>query len=372
MNTHLETLIIGGGQCGLATGYQLQQLGREFLIVDAHERTGDNWRQQWDTLKLYSSAKYDGLPGMAFPAPAHSFPGKDQVGDFLESYAREFKLPIRLRTRVASLESAPAGGFRATFDDGSVVTADNVVIATGSFGRKPRIPECAGDLDPAIVQLHSSEYRRPGQLADGPVLVVGTSHSGCDIAYEVAEQRPTTLVGRDTGEIPVSWHGRAVHVGLPVFVFMWRHVLTRRTPVGRKQMQEIRNHGGPRLRVKRRDLESRGVTWHQSRVTGAVDGRPQLADGTVLDPTTIVWCTGFQRDFGWVGLPLQLDENGWPREYRGVSEDVPGLFFCGLSFQYAFSSMVLPGVGRDSEYVAKKIAARMHKGAGAQQPATVA
>ena len=364
MNTqHIETLIVGAGQCGLATGYQLQRRGREFLIVDGNERIGDNWRQQWDSLRLFSSAKYDALPGMRFPAPAHTFPTKDQVADFLEAYAVEFQLPVRLQTRVRTLDARPNGGYAVAFADGTRLTCDNVVIATGSFGRKPYVPEFAKDLDPGIVQLHSSEYRRPSQLTDGPVLVVGTSHSGCDVAYEVAEHRPTTLSGRDTGEIPFSWQSRAIHAALPVVVFAWRHVLTRRTPMGRTEMKEIRTHGGPRARVKRRDLEARGVTWNESRVAGVVDGKPQLADGTVLDPATVVWCTGFQQDFTWIKLPI-IGEDGWPQEYRGVVDAAPGLFFCGLSFQFAFSSMTFPGVARDSEYVAGRIAARAK-----QQPA---
>ena len=358
---HIETLIVGAGQAGLSTGYHLQRLGRPFLIVDGNERIGDNWRQQWDTLKLYSPAKYDGLPGLDFPADRWSFPGKEEVADYLEKYAIHSDLPVRMSTRVDRLEARPVGGFTVTIGD-STITCDNVVVATGTFGRTPRVPDFAADLDPSIRQLHSSEYRRPSQLGDGRVLVVGASHSGCDIAYEAAEHLPTTLVGRDCGQIPLRWGSRKLRFAFPVIAFLWRHLVTRRTPIGRKQMAEIRHHGGPMLRVKRADLEGRGVERLTPRVAGVHNGMPTLEDGQVIDAATVVWCTGFKQVFDWIKLPI-FGEDGFPDEYRGVVEAAPGLFFCGLSFQYAFSSMVLLGVGRDAEYVARRIASRQRAAA---------
>lgn len=353
---HVETVIIGAGQAGLATAYHLRKLGRDCVVLDRNARVGDNWRQQWDSLKLYTPAKYDGLPGMKFPGNPWSFPGKEDVAGYLESYAERWQLPVRLRTGVLAVDQAP-GGFVVSTDHGSI-NCDNIVVATGTFGRTPRIPDFAADLDPAILQLHSSEYRRPGQLPEGPVLVVGASHSGCDIAYEVAESRPVTLAGRDCGSIPMRPEDKRAHLMFPVILFVWRHLLTRRTPIGRKVMPEVRFHGGPMLRVKRSDLEARGVDRNESRVDGVRDGRPLLADGTKVDVAAVVWATGFRQAFDWINLPM-LGDDGWPVEYRGVVDAVPGLFFCGLSFQFGFSSMVLPGVGRDAEFVARKIANRV-------------
>ena len=232
-----------------------------------------------------------------------------------------------------------------------------MVVATGTFGRTPSIPDYAADLDPSILQLHSSEYRRPGQLRDGPVLVVGASHSGTDIAYELAATRPTTLVGRDCGEIPIRLESRLIPVVFPLLMFAWRHVLTRRTPMGRKEMAAIRFHGGPRLRVKRADLDERGVVRNEARVQGVRDGLPLLSDGTTVDAANVIWATGFRQAFDWIDLPV-VGADGWPREHRGVADDVPGLYFCGLSFQYAFSSMLLAGAGRDAEYVARHLSER--------------
>ena len=127
--------------------------------------------------------------------------------------------------------------------------------------------------------------------------------------------------------------------------------------MGRKIMPHVRFHGAPMLRVKRADLDRRGVERFEHRVVGVREGRPELADGTTLDVRNVIWCTGFRQSFDWIHLPI-MREDGWPDEMRGVVASAPGLYFCGLAFQYAFSSMVLPGVGRDAEYVARQIGAR--------------
>ncbi|MEV6286778.1 FAD-dependent oxidoreductase [Kribbella sp. NPDC051770] len=352
----IETVIIGAGQAGLSTGYHLRRRGRQFVVLDANARVGDNWRAQWDTLRLYTPRRYDGLPGLRFPGTAWSYPTKDEVADYLESYADRFDLPVRTRTSVERLERSADGGYVVTTGDRQIL-ADNVVVATGTFGRTPYLPDFAVDLDPSIRQLHSSEYRRPAQLKDGPVLVVGGSHSGTDIAYEVATSHPTVLAGRDPGQIPVRLEKKGARLFFPVFIFVGKHVLTRRTPMGRKEMREIRYHGGPMLRVKRSDLLARGVDRTHERVVGVQDGLPMLADGRVLDVANVVWCTGFRQVFDWIDVPV-IGADGWPDELRGVTAAAPGLFFCGLSFQFSFTSMTLPGVGRDAEYLAKRIAAR--------------
>lgn len=369
--THIETVIIGAGQAGLATGRHLQRHGRDFVILDAADRIGDQWRRQWDTLRLYSPTKYDGLPGMAFPGRPWSFPGKDAVGDYLESYAAKFALPVKFRTRVHALDARANGGYAVTTSSGTY-TCDNVVVATGTFGRTPQVPDFAEELDPSILQMHSSEYRRPGQLRPGPVLVVGASHSGTDIAFEVAQSHPTILAGRDCGQIPIRLEKPIGRVMFPVIVFAWRHVLTRRTPIGRKLMPEVRSHGGPMIRVKRSDLAGRGVERSTERVTGVSNGRP-VVGGEPKDVANVVWATGFRQAFDWIHVAV-VGEDGWPSEMRGVVAEAPGLFFCGLSFQFAFSSMVLPGVGRDAAFVVDQILARCprEKASKPRRPAAAA
>lgn len=355
---HIETLIIGAGQAGLATGYQLKQLGREFLVVDGLDRIGDNWRRHYDSLTLFTPAKHNSLDGLPFPGDPWSFPTKDEMADYLELYAVTFDLPVRLRTTVEHLAAdGETGGFSATLD-GQPITCDNVVIATGTFGRTPQVPAFADQLDPRIRQLHSREYRHPGQLPDGPVLVVGASHSGLDIAHELGADRPTTLVGPSRGVVPLEWGSRRLRLAFPLIEFVFTHVLTRRTPMGRKKLQQVRHHGVPQLRVKRHHLEERDVEWIEDHVVGVSDdGLPQLADGRTFDVAAVVWATGFRQVYDWVELPLPI-EDGWPVEYRGVVDGVPGLFFCGLAFQYAFASGEVSGVSRDAAYVAQKASAR--------------
>jgi putative flavoprotein involved in K+ transport len=352
--TQISTVIIGAGQAGLATAYHLTRRDHDCVVLDASERIGNGWRQQWDTLRLYSPAKYDALPGLPFPAPPWSYPTKDQVGDYLEMYAQRFELPVRLGIRVSSVEKE-GSGYRVTTSHGDYL-CDNVVVATGTFGRTPYIPEFADQLDPGIVQLHSSEYRRPGQLQDGPVLVVGGSHSGCDIAFEVAETHETILAGRDPGQIPFRLETRKARVMFPLIIRVWRHVLNRRTPIGRKLMNEVRKHGGPMLRVKREDLVARGVDRVHDRFDGVSDGQPTLA-GQPRAVRNVVWATGFQQKFDWIKLRI-VDDDGWPREYRGVCDDAPGLFFVGLCFQFGFTSMLVNGADRDAAYITDRILAR--------------
>lgn len=360
MSTQVETLIIGAGQAGLATAYHLIRQGRECLVLDGNARVGDGWRQQWDSLRLYSPAKYDALPGMPFPASAWHYPTKDETAEFLETYARTMELPVRLGARVRQV-AADGHRFCVATQAGTYV-ASNVVVATGTFGRTPYIPDFAGDLDPAIVQVHSSDYRRPDQLPERPVLVVGASHSGHDIALELASTRPVVLTGRDCGQIPVPLESRRMRALFPVLWFIWGKLMNRSTPMGRKGLQETRFHGGPALRVKRADLLAAGVERITERVVGARDGRPVLADDRVLDVAAVVWATGFQQRLDWIE-PQVAGEGGWPREQRGVVPEVPGLFFCGLSFQSSFRSMLIGGVGADAAYVADRIVERVARAA---------
>jgi putative flavoprotein involved in K+ transport len=350
----IETVIIGAGQAGLATGYHLARHGRPFLILEAHERVGDVWRRRFDSLRLYSPARYDGLPGRPFPLDPWSHPTKDQVGDYLEDYAGRFALPVVTGARVDRLAH---DGERYVVRAGDrVLEADNVVVASGTF-QEPIVPPFAGELDPGIAQLHSAAYRNPAQIGEGPVLVVGASHSGADIALELAAGHDVVLSGRIHGEVPFDIEGRAARAVLPVLFFAATRVLTMRTPLGRRMRPEVRAHGGPLLRVKRADLRAAGVEHTEARVAGARDGRPVLEGERVLDVATVVWCTGFGKDVGWIDLPV-AGADGWPEQDRGAVAAWPGLYFVGLPFLHAFASMLIGGVGRDAERVAERIAAR--------------
>jgi putative flavoprotein involved in K+ transport len=356
----VETVVIGAGQAAQATGYHLARRGRELVILDGHQRVGDNWRCHWDSLRLYSPARVAGLPGMRFPAPPMSYPTKDQMADFLETYASAFDLPVRTGLRVTRVTGENGKYLVAT--DGSSFLCDNVVVASGTFGRTPYVPDFASQLDPGILQLHSSSYKNPTQLQPGRVLVVGASHSGGDIAFESGTAgHPTVLSGRVHGQVPFDIEGRPAHVIFPVMFFLAMHLLTMRTPLGRKIRPEVRAHGGPLIRVKRADLARVGVELAPARTIGVRDGLPVLEGGRVLDVANVVWCTGFQQDFSWIDLPVTGDD-GWPLELRGVVPSSPGLYFVGLAFQYAFASMLVGGAGRDAKYVVDHLCARTPAG----------
>jgi len=349
----VETLIIGGGQSGLAAAYHLRKRGLECLVLDEGERIGDSWRRRWPSLRLYSPARYDGLPGMPFPAPRHSFPTGYEMADYLEAYAQRFQLPVSTGVQVHSL-AKDGDGYVATAN-GRRYEAGNVILATGGF-RDPVVPSFARELDSSIRQLHSNDYRRPDELREGPVLVVGAAHSGGDIAYEVAVAgHQTFLSGRDTGQIPFRLEGQMMKVVFPVLRFAWSRVLTVRTPMGRKARTKMRAHGGPLLRVRNADLAAVGVE-RVPRVARVHDGLPALEDGRVLEVANVVWCTGFRNDYGWIRFPLPLGEDGYPDQTRGAVAGAPGLYFVGLKFQHSFSSTLILGAVRDAERVVKQIA----------------
>jgi putative flavoprotein involved in K+ transport len=351
---HTDVLVVGAGQSGLALGYHLQRRGREVLLVDRNERVGDSWRARWDSLKLYSPASRDGLPGMPFPAGRTAYPTKDKMADYLEAYAARFELPVRLRTEIGTLTHED-GRFVA-HTGGSRIEAQNVVVASGVF-EKPFVPPFADELSPAITQLHSSAYRNLAQLQDGPVLVVGASHSGADIAYEASSRHEVVLSGRDTGQLPASIESRRGRMLFRGLFFAGSHILTVDTPMGRKMRTHVRHGGAPLLRYRRPDLRKAGVERVLERTMGVQDGLPVLDGGRVLDVKNIVWCTGFRPDFGWIRLPLEIGEDGYPVQYRGAST-TPGLYFVGLPFLHSFASMLIGGADRDTERVAEQIAGR--------------
>jgi putative flavoprotein involved in K+ transport len=349
-----DTIVIGGGQAGLVTGYYLQQQGRDSVILDANKRIGDSWRQRWDSLRLFTPARYDGLPGMPFPAPAYAFPTKDEMADYLEAYATRFELPVRPGVKVDCL-SRQGNRFIVTAGD-LRFEATHVVVAMANY-QYPRVPSFAQELNPGIVQLHSSEYRNPSQLRNGGVLIVGAGNSGSEIALEVAHGHPTWMSGRDTGHVPFRIEGVAARFLLVRLVlrFLFHRVLTVNTPIGRKVRPKVLSQGGPLIRVKPKDLASAGIE-RVSRVVGVRDGLPVLEDGNVLDVANVIWCTGFHPGFSWIKLPILGEEE--PMHERGVVANEPGLYFVGLHFLYAMSSVMIHGVGRDAAYIAKAIASR--------------
>jgi putative flavoprotein involved in K+ transport len=349
---HVETLVIGGGQAGLSVGYHLARRGLPFLIVDANERVGDSWRHRWDSLRLFTPARFDGLDGMRFPAPPHYFPSKDEMADFLESYADTFGLQVRSGVIVDKL-TRENGRFAASARKHRFHSS-HVVVAMSTW-QKPRLPAMATDLAPEIRQFHSAEYRNPDQLAEGDVLVVGAGNSGAEIALDVNEGRRVLLAGPDIGHVPFRVESLQGRLLLPiVFRIVFHRLLTTGTPLGRKARPKVLSKGEPLIRTKSKDLSRAGVE-RVPRVVGTRDGRPLLEDGQTPEVRNVIWCTGFDPGFSWIDLPV-MDE-GKPVHERGVVDAVPGLFFVGLRFLYSQSSAQVHGVGRDAAWIADAIAA---------------
>jgi putative flavoprotein involved in K+ transport len=351
MHERVETVVIGGGQAGLAVGYHLRQRGLPFVILDENERVGDGWRRRWDSLRLFTPANYDGLPGMPFPGPPSYYPTKDETADFLEAYARQFQLPIRAGVKVGRLGR---NGDRFEVSSGDdTLSAENVVVATGGY-HHPRIPSFASQLDRAIVQLHSTEYRNRTQLRKGAVLVVGAGNSGAEIALDIAGHHPVWLSGRDTGQEPTRAGTIPDRLLMPI---MWLGAtrLTVDTPIGRKLRDRFLDppRGIPLGRARRKDIAAAGIE-RVGRTTGVKDGYPVLEDGRSLEVSNVIWCTGFTPNYDWIDLEIPT-HNGVPLHNRGVVESCPGLYFVGLLFLYSLSSALLGGVGRDAAHVVDHI-----------------
>ncbi len=353
---HTETLVIGGGQSGLVMGYHLSRRGLPYAIIDANDRIGDAWRNRWDSLRLFTPNWFNGLPGMPFPGYHWAFPSKDEMADYLESYARRFDIHVETGVRVERL--AREGDRFVAIAGNRRFEADNVVVAMSSW-QKPRIPEFASELDPSIVQLHVAEYRNPGQLQEGGVLVVGAGNSGAEVANELARTHDVWLSGPDTGTIPFRPESVAARILMPfVGRIIFHRVLTTSTPVGRKVRPKWVATGEPLIRVKPKDLAAAGVE-RVPRVTGVQHGQPQLEDGRRIEVANVVWCTGFHPGFSWIDLPV-LGPQG-PVHHRGIVESEPGLYFLSLKFLYSVSSEQIHGVGRDAAHIADAIAARREK-----------
>lgn len=347
-----EVAIIGGGQAGLAAARALLARGIACRIFEAASRVGDDWRGRWDSLRLFTPAGFDGLPGMPFPGDPTAFPTKDQMADYLESYAAHFGLRVETGVRIATLTRA-GDGYRLVTSEGRQVDARHVVIATGTHP-VPRIPPLAATIEPGIEQVHSADYHNPAQLPDGPALVVGAGSSGAEIALELARAgRPTFLAGPDTGHIP----SLAFAADGRVFLWVARHVLTLHTPIGRRMRSRALSAGGPLVGLTMGEVVGAGVR-RVGRVAEVVGGRPVPSGGPALDVAAIVWATGFRHDFGWIQRPV-FDEHGWPIQLEGAAIGEPGLYFVGLPFQTGFLSALICGVGHDAEKVAETIARRI-------------
>lgn len=331
-------IVIGAGQAGLAAGRELREAGHDVLLLEAHSRLGESWRRRWDSLRLFTPARLSALPGMPLAGPAHRYPGKDEVADYLQAYAARFELPVRFGTTVTELRRGTSGGFEAVTDRG-IVTGAGIVVATGPF-QQPYIPDVP--LPPGIVSLHSADYRNPAQLPDGPVLVVGSGNSGVQIAAELAATRPVTLsLGRRQPVLPQR-------IG-DVDVFTWLQALGLiraqvTSPLGRL----VRNRD-PLIGLGPNGLRRLGVRIVE-RIIAADGTLLRTVTGEVIAPTAVIWATGYRTDYSWIRIPGAV-ASGLPVHRAGISP-VPGLSYLGMPFQRNRGSALLGWVGEDAALIA--------------------
>ena len=350
----LDAVVIGGSQAGLAMAWHLAQQGLRFVVLEAGPEVGHVWRSRWDSLKLFTPAQYDALPGMAFPAPADTYPTKDPVADYLQAYAAAFDLPVRLNARATSLTRTDEG-FEVQAGD-QAYRARQVVVATGPF-QVPFVPPMAAKLDPSVIQVHSADYRNPQALPDGPVLVVGGGNSGFQIAEELAATRTVDL--SIATKYPMLPQRRA---GRDLFWWLTRLGLLRVTVDSRPGRRMSRRDFV--IGTNRRRLERAGVRF-RPRLVDAEGRTVRFADhGLLEDVGVVVWATGYRPDYAWIQVPGVVRE-GHVVHRRGVTQ-VPGLYFLGLSWQHTRGSALLGFVNDDAAYLAERIASRYQQ----DEPAT--
>jgi len=344
-----DAIVIGAGQAGLAAGYHLQQAQADFVVLEAGE-VGGSWACRWDSLKLFTPARYNGLPGMRFPGKPYHLPGKDEVVAYFREYVRHFALPVRENCLVRSLRRV-AGTYHVELASGEVLGARSVIVATGA-NQRPYTPKLADSIGAQTLQLHSSEYRNAAQLPKGRVLVVGAGNSGAQIALELADGRDVLLAGPAAGALPRRLLGRDVYD----WIWHTRLRVSSATAWGRRMMDARRYAGDPLIGLSEDDFAPRGVR-RVGRVTATRDGMPVLADGSMVsDVAAIVWCTGFRPDYSWIELPI-FGLDGYPVHHRGVAVGVPGLAFLGMRYQYRVRSALLGGVGEDAAHVVTQVGA---------------
>jgi putative flavoprotein involved in K+ transport len=337
-----DVIVIGGGQAGLALGYHLARARRQFTILDAAGTLAAAWRSRWDSLKLFTPARYNGLPGRAFPGDPGHYPGRDEVVEYLTDYARDFELPVELNRRVQVVRPLDHGYLVETED--ASYESDQVVIATGPF-QTPRIPSIARDLAAEVHQIHSGDYRRPGDIADGPVLVVGGGNTGFQIAHELAATHEVHLaIGSRLAPLPQRLLGRDLFTILTATGLMAKTVDSR---IGRRLSARDALIGSSTRAISRRGVRV------LPRATSAAGSTVRFADESALDPCTVIWATGFGADYSYLDAPV-FREDGAVIHSRGVTA-APGLYFLGMPWQHTRGSALLGWVADDAQHIAHQI-----------------
>jgi putative flavoprotein involved in K+ transport len=341
----VEVAVIGGGQAGLTMGYFLVRQGRRFAILERADSIGSAWHERWESLTLFTPRRYSALPGLSFPGDPDGYPTRDEVIAYLERYAETFQLPIELNSEVKKLERGDNERFRLELEH-RTIAADQVVVSTGPF-QKPFVPKLAQKLSPDVFQTHAVGYRRPSDVPQGTVLVVGGGNTGFQIAKELSATHKVVLsVGTRQKPLPQRVLGRDLFWWLTKAGILSKNIESR---LGRKLSTRDTLIGSSPRELKRRY----GVEL-KPRTADADRGTVRFEDGSELALDAVIWATGYRPDYSWIRLPVFDD--GRLRHRRGVTE-VPGLLFLGLTWQYTRGSALIGWVRDDAEFIAERIAA---------------
>lgn len=341
-----DVIVIGGGQSGLATAYHLQQLGLSYLVLEAADEIGGSWPHYYDSLTLFSPARYCALPGLPLDGDQDRYPARDEVVEYLRRYAAHFALAVRTGSRVAAVESS-GDGHVVRLDNGEQLHARAVIAATGSFGR-PFVPDLEGTDGFGGTLLHVAHYRTPEPFTGQRVVVVGAGNSAIQVAIELAGVADVTLATRE----PIRFKkqaplGRDIHWWLD-----WTGI--DRLPLGRKankttpvldtgRYRHAIAAGRPPRKAMFERLTATGVVW---------------ADGTEETVDTVIFATGYRPNLDYLPAAAFGDDH-WPVNRRGVSATIPNLAYVGLPGQHGIASATLRGVGPDAAHVTRSLAAHL-------------
>ena len=341
MNYH--TIIIGGGQAGLAAAYYLSKQNKNYVVLEAADTIGHSWKVRYDSLKLFTSARYNNLPGLEFPGAKNRFPHKDEVVSYLQNYVNRFQIQLKINEKVISL-SKKDQLFQVRTENNSY-TSENVIVSTGPF-QEALIPAFIKNIDADIHQMHSSTYRNSTQLQAGDTLVVGGGNSGVQIVEELVNE------GRN---VYFSFRGKMKR--MPNNMFMQRLVFgsgITSAAVHSLVGGLLKKRGEPVMGTNIKKLFREPNLTLVGRTIGADTKEIMCEEGMLLNIRNIIWATGFNPDFRWMAFDI-FDEKGYPVQQRGVTS-VSGLYFLGLAWMHSRNSGLLGGIKEDAEYITDKIA----------------
>ena len=340
-----DTLVIGGGQSGLAAGYHLQRRGLQYLILEANEKVTGSWPHQYDSLKLFSPARFSSLPDMNFPVDPNKYPLKDEVVRYLQLYKEHYQLPVRTGELVNRVEKE-GEVFKIQTKSGNTYLSKTVIHATGNFS-KPYIPVIKDHETFQGRTLHSSQYKNPSSFSGKRVIIVGRRNSAVQIGVELAEVSKTTLAVRQPVQlVNQKLLGQDVHFWVKVTGFdsfpFWRLGKTVPIPGGVTDLGDYQNRldkGKPDQKPMFSSFYTNGVTW---------------SDGAKEPVDSVIFATGYRPNLNYLKIDGALNSKGIPLQVAGISTGVSGMYYVGLEGQRSFSSATLRGVGPDAKFVVRK------------------